>query len=155
MTTAEGSAPASAARPKQRYKLHWHVVLTHFPVSAFAGAFVFMALHLLTEDPCMSRASYVTLVASAAVLVPVTLTGWQTWKKAYNGSQIRVFRIKIAISAAMIPLAAGLAVYYTVYPFERLDPGHGLPHLIYFAGLTLLMLGAMAEGYYGGQLHHR
>lgn len=146
-------APAGVEHPA--FKLHWHVVLTHFPVAGFAGAFLFMGLHLLTRNPCFALGAYVTLIAAGVALVPTTLTGWFTWKRGYEGYRSKLFLVKIWTSAVMIPVAAGLIVYQTVHPFRVLDLRHDLPHLIYFLGVLLLMLGAMTEGYWGGRLHHR
>ena len=54
MTT--GTAGQPAGRPVIRYKLHWHIVFTHFPVSFFVGGFGLMVLHLITHSACFELA---------------------------------------------------------------------------------------------------
>jgi uncharacterized membrane protein len=131
------------------------VILTHFPVSAFAGAFLFMTMHLVTRDECWSRASFVTLLAATAILIPTTLTGWLEWRRTYERFMNKVFRYKIRIALAMLPLALALTAFQLFAPLTKADTGTALEHAVYFAGLGLLSLGAAAEGYYGGRLHHR
>lgn len=150
-----GTAPASARPASPKFRMHWHVVLSHLPTAAFAGVFLFMLLHLLTLQPCYSLAAYVTLVGSTALLVPTTITGWFTWKRRYKGSKSRLFLTKIRIAAALVPVSLALVVYKTIYPFTALDVTHRFGHAIYFAGIFVLMVGGFAEGFWGGRLHHR
>ncbi|MDO8848470.1 MAG: hypothetical protein Q7W51_08815 [Coriobacteriia bacterium] len=152
---ADIAGRTSESQQRRKYKIHWHVVLVHFPVSALAGAFLFMALHLITKNPCLDYAAFITLLVSAIVLIPVTLSGWFTWKYRYGASKIKLFRIKIWTAVAMIPLSLALVVYHALYPFDVLDAAHVLPHALYFAGVTLLMAGAFVEGFWGGRLNHR
>ena len=63
---------------------------------------------------------------------------------------------KINISFFMIGVSILLVICRTIFTVGGiLDILHNAWHLIYFLGVTLLMLGALAEGYYGGRLHHR
>jgi len=139
---------------KRKTKTHWHVVLTHFPISAASGAFLFMGLHAITENECYVLAAYVSLIAAALMTLPTAATGWFTWKQRYKGSKTRLFLIKIWAAAVMIPLSIGLVVYQTTHPFHSLDLSHSTAHAAYFAGVLLLMAGAVVEGYWGGRLHH-
>jgi hypothetical protein len=100
-------------------------------------------------------AAYVSLITGAVFLLPTTLTGWNTWKRRYRGVKGKIFLNKIRISFGMISLSIILVVYQTFFPFTILGVWHRLGHFLYFTGVTLLMLGAAAEGYYGGRLHHR
>lgn len=153
--SAEVRAETSDLPVKPRFRLHWHVILTHFPVSGFAGAFLFMVLHLVSGDRCMAGASYVALIASTAILLPTTLTGWLEWRKTYRSFMNKVFRNKIRVSLAMIPVSLGLTLYQTIHQFEPVGTIQTVPHAVYFSGLAALLFGAMAEGYWGGRLHHR
>lgn len=154
METVEPTS--SSTTPKGRkYKLHWHILFTHFPVGTFAGAFLFMALHVVTQNSCYAQAAYVTLIAGLAVLIPTTATGWVTWKRQYKGFENKLFRIKIWTSFAMIPLCAALVAYQTIHPFALLDVTHSRAHLFYFSGVVLLMIGSVVEGFWGARLHHR
>lgn len=154
------SSPAPASTQpsgsiKAKYKMHWHTLLAHFPISFFLGSFTFMGLHLLMGNNCFALAAYTSLIAGAIILLPTTATGWVTWKKDYRGSKGRIFRNKIRISFGMIFLSIVLVIYQSFIPFDIIDAWYSLGHLIYFGGVTLLMMGAAAEGYYGGRLHHR
>ena len=142
-------------RAKVKYRIHWHVLLIHFPISAFLGSFVFISLHLFTRTYCFALAAYVSLIAGAIVMLPTAATGWFTWKGRYKRFKGKMFLYKIRISLAMIVVSIALVIFQTVFPFSSLDIRHNIWHAIYFTGVTLLMLGAMAEGYYGGRLHHR
>jgi len=154
-TSATGAKPPISDRSdRHAFKLHWHVVLTHYPVSAFFGAFLFTALHLVTHNSCFVLAAYVSLLSGAASMVPVTATGWVTWKREYGGSRSTLFLIKIWVSVSMMFVSGGLALYQTADPFRVLDLGNRAGHVLYVAGLVLLMIGAVVEGHWGGKLHH-
>jgi hypothetical protein len=133
------------------YKIHWHVVFTHFPVSAYLGSAGFMLLHLFSHRTCFELAAYVTLIAGAIVMVPTTLTGWFTWKGRYKGALTRIFLYKIRISFAMIALSLVLIIWRTV--FAR--PPYDIWLALYAIGIFLLFIGTIVEGYYGGRLNHR
>lgn len=150
-----GSVAPRAARTAYRYRFHSHVFLVHFPISAFLGSFVFMALHLITQTTCFELSAYVALVAGAVVMIPTTLTGWTTWKRRYQGVRGRIFLMKIRISFAMIGISVFLSIYHGLFIVQSLDILHNLWHFLYFVGVTLLFTGAIAEGYYGGRLNHR
>lgn len=147
-------ASDSADRRSRKAKVHWHIVLTHFPISAAGGALLFMGLHVATNVSCYVLAAYVSLLGAAATTIPTVATGWFTWKRRYNGSRSRLFLIKIWASAVMIPLSIALVVYQATHPFTLLDVSHRLGHAMYFIGVVLLMAGAVVEGYWGGRLHH-
>ena len=147
-TTAPGKATT-------RYKLHWHVLFTHFPVSFFTVSFGFMVLHLFTQTTCFELAAYVSLIAGAAAMIPTTLTGWLTWKGKYRALKGKIFLYKIRISLAMIVVSFLLVVLRTLMKVDSLDILHNAWHAVYFLGLVLLVVGATAEGYYGGRLNHR
>lgn len=135
--------------------MHWHVVLTHFPISAFLGVFVFTSLHLATKNTCYVRASYVSLLLGAAAMLPLTATGWFTWKRAYKGLKNTRFLAKVWFSAAMIVVSIWMTSYQTLHPFHVLDLANDIGHVFWLAGALFLVFGAVVEGYFGGQLHHR
>lgn len=138
----------------QKHPLHWHVMLTHLPIGTFSGAMLFMTLHVATDDACYSKAAYVSLIAGAAVMLPTTGTGWFTWQQRYRGTHLTLFAIKIWTSVVMLTLVAALVAYQTAVPFSTTNVAD-LPHILYFVGVLLLMAGAVVEGYWGSQLHHR
>jgi hypothetical protein len=142
------NAPGTAALPK--FKLHAHVVLAHFPVAFFSLSLGFLALHLLTRSACFEPAAYVALLAGAASLPPVILTGWLTWKRKYRGMRGNIFLYKIRIALGMAVLCALAAAARAVFPGAL----HGAGLVLYGFGIFLLMLGAAGEGFYGGRLNH-
>lgn len=140
---------------KSKWHMHWHVALVHFPTAGFTGAFLFMALHLVTHNACLPYAAYVTLVASTIALVPVTLSGWLTWRRTYRSRRSTTFTVKIWTSFAMLAVSVALVIYQTYQPFALLDVTHRWAHAFYLVGVALLMAGAVVEGFFGGRLHHR
>lgn len=155
-----GTAPASSQQPtdvraRKKVKMHWHVVLTHFPISAFLGVFVFTSLHLVTRNDCYTQATYVSLVLGAGAMLPLTATGWFTWKRTYKGFKNRLFLTKIWFSVGMIVVGLLMAIYQTIHPFHVLDLANETGHVLWLAGALFLVVGAVVEGYFGGQLHHR
>jgi len=144
-------ASSPAGETVLKYKIHWHVLLTHFPVSFFMLSFVFMLLHMLTRSTCFELAASISLLAGMIILLPSAVSGWLTWKNRYKGTPARIFIYKIRIALSMIVLSVVLV------SFRALMPGslHEIWMWVYPAGLMLLLLGSMAEGYFGGRLNHR
>jgi hypothetical protein len=154
----KGSAPETppvSNAPLPRYHFHWHVFLTHFPLSFFGVAFGFQVLHLFVFPFCFELATNVSLIAGTLFLIPTTMTGWRTWKGMYRGAKGLIFRRKIAISLAMLALSVPLTLWRTVYLNAFVNATVSPWHWIYFAGNTLLILGAIGEGFYGSRLNHR
>jgi uncharacterized membrane protein len=145
------SVPSSSSRTVLKYKTHWHVIFTHFPVGFFTLSFGLMALHLITRTTCLEQGAYLGLIAGTAVLLPTTLSGWLTWKSRYKGARGKLFLRKIRISYIMIGISIILVIWRSSFP----DTLHSVWLGLYATGITLLLLGAMAEGYYGGRLNHR
>lgn len=138
-----------------RYKIHWHVLLVHFPISLFGVTFGFQVLHLFIAPACFELATNVALIAGAAMMVPTTWTGWSTWKGHYKGAKVLLFQRKITISFAMLTLSVPLVVWRIVSLGLFEEAPMSPQHWIYLAGNALLIAGAAAEGYYGGRLNHR
>jgi uncharacterized membrane protein len=150
---AAGTPPP--ARPKRIGRIHWHVFLTHFPISLFGTAFAFQILHLFMESRCFEIATNVTLLAGTIMLLPTVLSGWAEWKTHFRAFRSPVFKKKISTASAMLALSLFLVVWriYGRGLFEEAPESH--VHWIYLAGNTGLILGAVVEGYYGGRLTHR
>jgi hypothetical protein len=148
--------PASqpgVALPKHR--IHGHVLLTHFPISMFGGAFGFQILHLFLAPACFELATNVALMGGAALLLPTAATGWWEWKTHYHGAKGLIFKRKIMTAFGMAALSLPLVVWRIaalgLFEEARESPAHW----IFLAGNTFLILGAVIEGYYGGRLNHR
>lgn len=131
--------------------MHWHVVLTHFPISFFMVSAGFMVLHMFTNTECLEMASFLTLFAGAVMLIPTALTGWSTWGAKYKGASTKIFRYKINISYSM----TALCVVLIVSRGFLVNTNHTAWHFIFSFGFVLLFIGALTEGFYGGQLNHR
>jgi uncharacterized membrane protein len=140
---------------KSGYHMHWHVLIVHFPISFYVAAFGFQILHLFTKPVCFEEATNVALIAGTVVMIPATWSGWRTWKTRYQGAHGLIFQRKIMIAFIMLGLSLILAVWRVCFDtsFEISHPN--IAHWVYLLGNTLLMLGASAEGYYGGLLNHR
>lgn len=136
------------------YKIHWHVLLTHFPLSLFGVAFLFQILHIFVFPKCFELATNIVLVGGAVTLVPSTITGLHTWKKNYNSSNAPLFRKKIVIAIALLIISSSLAVWRIAYIGTLGSASTGVVPWLYLAGITILILGAGIEGFYGGQLNH-
>lgn len=134
---------------------HWHLILVHFPISAFLGSFGFMVLHLFTETNAFELAGFVALTAGAAVMIPTTVSGWIAWKSRFKGSRSSTFDRKIRIAFIMIVISTVMVLYRAFFFTDRQDILHDAWHLLFFVGTILLLIGATAEGYYGGKLNHR
>ena len=152
-TTLDPSSSPSA--PVPGYRIHWHVFLTHFPLSFFGAAFGFQLLHLFIFRECFEVASNVTLIAGTIMLMPTTLTGWRSWKSVYRGTRDLIFRRKILIAFIMLGLSIPLTIWRVIFLDVFSEVSFHLWHWIYFVGNTLLILGATGEGFYGARLHHK
>jgi uncharacterized membrane protein len=136
------------------YQIHWHVFLTHFPLSFISVALLFQLFHLNAYPECFELASTVTLVLGVVALVPTTATGYFTWKTQYHAAHVPIFRRKVMISLALLSVGLPLCVWRILIGKSTEST---LPqiHWPYFFGTALMCIGAILEGYYGGRLSHR
>lgn len=142
-------------RTVAKYKIHWHVMFTHFPIALFGVAFGFQVLHFFIAPACFELATNVALITGAVFMIPTTWTGWITWKSSYKGARVLIFNRKITISFIILGVSVILATWRVAF-LGFFEEAHYSPeHWIYLAGNTVLILGAAAEGYYGGKLNHR
>ncbi len=136
--------------PRIKYKLHWHVLIVHFPISFFTVSAGFMVLHMFTDQDCFELSAFLTLLAGAAVMAPTIFTGWKSWKKNYKGAATKIFLYKIRISFIILAISLILVLLRSL-----LLPGeHSLWHWTYALGFVALFVGSVAEGFYGGRLNH-
>jgi len=149
-----GSIPDLNAS-KSANHVHWHVLIIHFPISFFVAAFGFQILHLFTKPECFEDATNVALLAGTVVLIPTTWSGWRTWKTRYHGAHVLIFQRKVIIAFIMQGLSLVLAVWRVGFAAAFENDHTSMAHWVYLVGNTLLMIGASAEGYYGGRLNHR
>jgi uncharacterized membrane protein len=142
---------AQTGQTKLNYKIHWHVLFTHFPVSFFMLSSGFMILHLYTKSNCFELSSFFSLLAGMLIMLPTTVSGWLTWKGRYKGMRGKMFLYKIRIAIGMIALSIALILIRLLIHLQL----HVVWMWIYAAGILLLLVGAMVEGFYGGRLNHR
>jgi len=140
---------------KSPYRVHWHVLIIHFPISFYVAAFGFQILHLFTKPACFEEATNVALIAGTVVMIPAIWSGWRTWKTSYQGAQVLIFQRKIVIAFIMLGLSLALMVWRIGFAAAFENDHTSIAHWVYLSGNTLLMIGASAEGYYGGRLNHR
>jgi uncharacterized membrane protein len=145
--------PAAASSPQRR--IHWHVFLTHFPISFFGAAFLFQILHLFLAPVCFELATNVMLLGGTIMLAPTIGSGYLEWRGRYHRAMGLIFRRKIRTALAMAGLSLPLVVW-RIAALGLFDEAPESPgHWIYLAGNILLIMGAIVEGYYGGRLSHR
>jgi hypothetical protein len=145
--------PPSVVLAKRR--IHWHVYLTHFPISLFGGAFGFQILHLFMAPACFELATNVALIGGTAMLLPAIATGWSEWKTHYHGAEGLIFKRKITTAFGMAALCFPLIIWRVAALGFFQEARQSPQHWIYLAGNSLLIVGAVLEGYYGGRLNHR
>ena len=138
-----------------KYRIHWHVFLTHFPISMFSGAFGFQVLHLFMAPACFELATNVALMGGTTMLLPTIATGWSEWKSHYHGAKGMIFKRKIAVAFGMAALSFPLVIWRIAALGLFEEASVSPEHWIYLAGNTLLILGTVLEGFYGGRLNHR
>jgi uncharacterized membrane protein len=141
------------ASPRMR-TIHWHVALTHFPISLFGIALLFQILHLFMFTREFELAATVCILGGAASVIPAVLSGWLTWKKRYHGANTWLFRRKIRIAVAMLVISSPLAAWrVALYYLGR--EADGIDHYVFFVLCVLLVVGSIVEGFYGGRLSHK
>ena len=154
MVEPVNATPKPSVAPP-RYRIHWHVFLTHFPISLFGTAFGFQILHLFIAPLCFELATNMALLGGTIMLMPAVLTGWSEWKVSYHGAKGLIFRNKIRTAFGMAALSLTLTVWRIAALGLFEEASESPAHWIYLAGNTILILGAVVEGYYGGRLNHR
>jgi uncharacterized membrane protein len=150
-----GNTTQPAAGSSSQRRIHWHVFLTHFPISFFGAAFLFQVLHLFLAPVCFELATNVMLLGGTIMLAPTIVSGYMEWRGRYHRAKGLIFRRKIRTAVAMAGLSLPLTVWRIaalgLFHEARESPGHW----IYLGGNVLLIMGAIVEGYYGGRLSHR
>ena len=147
------STQSGQAMPE--YKIHWHVVLIHFPISFYLVAFMFMLIYLFTSSSCFEMTSVISLLAGFVMIIPAIITGWFTWKNKYKGFRGMLFKRKIITSFVMIGISFVLVVGQVVNTGFFEHSANAVWHGAYFIGTALLIIGAGIEGFYGGRLNHK
>ena len=140
---------------KIAYKLHWHLLLVHFPISFLGISFLFQILHLIFSPDAFTLTTTVVVLAASMVLIPTTISGWTTWKRKYKGANTYLFRRKIITAFVLLGISIPLTIWRFLSYSIFLEEPYGVDHWIFMFGTFLLISGAVIEGYYGGRLSHR
>jgi hypothetical protein len=151
--TQAPARPTGRQLPKAT-RVHWHVALTHFPISLFGTAFLFQLLHLFMFQKPFEISTTVCVLAGAASLVPATVSGWLTWKRHYHGAKTPLFRRKIWLAVGMLVVSIPLVVWRLVL-YNLGTEADGIDHYVFFVLNAFLIAAAIAEGYNGGRLSHK
>jgi uncharacterized membrane protein len=139
---------------QDRIRVHWHAAFTHFPISTFGVAFLFQVLHFFMFREPFELATTVCVITGAFAMIPAIVTGWLTWKKDYQGARGKILLRKRLIAFSMLVVSAPLSAWRVVLYYLG-NAAEGIDHYLFFFFTTLLIVGAIAEGYYGGRLTHR
>ena len=135
-----------SSRIKISYHVRWHLLLVHFPISLFGVAFLFQVLHLFFAPACFTLATTVVILIGAVAMIPTTTSGWSTWKHKYKGGVTLLFKRKIVTAYVMLAISILLTIWRFIFDFTD------EPTTVDIHGRTFLILGAVTEGYYGGNL---
>jgi hypothetical protein len=114
---------------------------------------MFQILHFFMFTESFELATTACVLAGAASLLPATISGWVTWKRYYHGSRARIFRRKILVAILMLAVSIPEATW-RVAAYSLGYAATGIAHFTFFGATTILIAGAVIEGYLGGQLAH-
>ena len=142
------------SKPRLSYKIRWHVLLVHFPISLFGVAFGFQILHLFIAPTCLEMATNLVLAAGALAMNPTTWSGWNSWKRNYKAANTMLFQRKITTAFIMLGFSLIVTIFRFFFYGHFGEDIHNIEHWIYMASTTGLIFGAVIEGYYGGRLNH-
>ena len=106
-----------------------------------------------SDSRCSTLSNTVVLIPGALMMIPTTVSGWLSWRGKYKSARTYIFKRKI-ITAALMLVTSAMLVSWRLSFYSILTEEPGMAHWVYIAGSSLLILGAVVEGYYGGRLHH-
>jgi uncharacterized membrane protein len=140
---------------KISYKLRWHLLLVHFPISLYGVGFLFQILHKIFSPDAFTLATSVVILCGSIVMIPTTISGWSTWKRKYKGSNTFLFRRKIITAFVMWGVSVILTTWRLLAYSIFLNEPDLYEDWLFMFGTFLLIIGSVIEGYYGGKLTHR
>ena len=144
-----------SSRLKLAHKIHWHLLLVHFPISLFGVAFLFQILHIIFSPDAFTLATTVVILSGTVVMIPTTISGWSTWKHKYKGANTFLFKRKIITSFTMLAISLTLTTWRFLAYNIFLNEPYVFAHWVFMFGTLLLISGSIIEGFYGGKLTHR
>jgi len=127
-----------------------HPMITHFPIAYGALIPILSILFLFTGDASFEAASYYVLVFGFLATPVCALSGFISWKVAYDGKKTGDFMKKIAFSIGLFIAATICVVWRTVDPFVLLA-GDWFSYLYVLMQLCIALFVSLL-GHTGGKI---
>ena len=83
-----------------------HPMFIHFPQAFLISAPIFLTLFYAVKYPDFERTAFFLMVAGFFMAIPAAITGFIHWRFKFTGESRPAFKLKIALSALLILLAA-------------------------------------------------
>jgi predicted heme/steroid binding protein/uncharacterized membrane protein len=93
--------------------IHSHPIASHFPQAFFVFAPLFLVLFYATGARSFERTAYHLLYSSFLMAFPATATGFIHWWYKYGGRSRPVFKLKIVLSALLLPASGFVLAFHT------------------------------------------
>jgi predicted heme/steroid binding protein/uncharacterized membrane protein len=94
--------------------IHSHPITSHFPQAFFVFAPLFLALFYATRVGSFERTAYHLLCAGFLMSFPSAATGFLHWRYKYGGRSRPVFKLKIILSALLLPASGLVLAFHTM-----------------------------------------
>jgi len=94
--------------------IHSHPISSHFPQAFFVFAPLFLVLFYATGERSFERTAYHLLGAGFLMAFPATATGFVHWWYKYGGRSKPVFKLKIVLSALLLPASGLVFAFHAV-----------------------------------------
>lgn len=133
----------------QIIKHHIHPIIVHTPNGVLPVGLVFIVLAILfNQHPTFDTVAFYNNIFVLISMPAVLATGIVVWKKRYNGALTPLFKVKIAASALVTILLAGLVIWRVIEPDVLTREGKWT-----YLVLSGCMIGAVGlAGHMGGKL---
>ncbi len=129
---------------------HLHPIAVHFPNGVIPVAVAFIFLAVIFHFAGLEKASFYNMAFVLLTLPVVLFTGYNEWKKKYQGAWTSLFIIKI-ISALVVTATALIIVVWHIISPEILATSSAMRTGFFLLHLILLAATGIA-GHIGGKL---
>jgi predicted heme/steroid binding protein/uncharacterized membrane protein len=126
--------------------IHSHPITSHFPQAFFVFAPLFLALFYATGERSFERTAYHLLCAGFLMAFPATATGFVHWWYKYGGRPRAVFRLKMVLSALLLPASGLVFAFHTASGALLPDSVHWALLFLYFLMIPLVVSLGRAGG---------
>jgi len=93
--------------------IHSHPIMSHFPQAFFVFAPLFLVLFYATGVRSFERTAYHLLCCGFLMAFPSAATGFIHWWYKYAGRSRPVFKLKIVLSAVLLPASGLVFAFHT------------------------------------------